>query len=743
MFSNKVADLQDRLKNLIIKYPEIGHHEFAHVLLRDNATLLRTPEPLEHSNKFSFLYESYLDLLLRAVIFDIKSEKGIGPRLEAHSSELCLTGFEGRYGSAAKKMVSMYPLSEQIVTDLILEILIRDQKQLEKSVKQFHDTIENDHELKSVLNTTINRDIFLLALKKFRFFNDYSLRVVDNQNNHSRWCIYEYASFLSPLYSELDTINALAPDSNLLVSRLMLVDLTSIGSRWEAAELLPSTKMKEIFGFKDSVDNFSKVTNTVDATTKWDEIHLKSKVKDEIEGLCELFLNRKINQLSFFFYGTSGVGKTLLANAIASKLGLKILKVSFSGRERDYAAVIRYLLVQARTQNFVLHFEECQSLIQHNYSRRTEGYLKDLFETFGGVVIFTANGGADDAFLRRCSYFQEMGIEDAEVRLKIIQQEVKKFSDKNDVKIELTPEQYQHLSSFYLAAGHINWTLTLAFSRANDKRLDYESILNAFKSRLHTQIGSMTDNEKIETANEELPLEFNSEMNGQIHKFLTYSETVLRNEKPFKGFPDGSTILLSGPSGTGKTALSKVLASKLRMKFKKVSAANLLGMYVGQSEKQIRSLFNEINERKSLVLIDEAESLFRSRDLADKSWELSIAGELLRCVEDCRGVVAVATNHPQLFDKAFERRFLFQLKFELPDAKTRYKIFSNYNHVFKRSDVELLVAAETFVISGSQIKNMAIRYHMQELSTHSDFVEALRMCHEESWEQKQKVIGLA
>ncbi len=128
------------------------------------------------------------------------------------------------------------------------------------------------------------------------------------------------------------------------------------------------------------------------------------------------------------------------------------------------------------------------------------------------------------------------------------------------------------------------------------------------------------------------------------------------------------TLLLSGPPGTGKTEFVKFLGRELECPVQTAMAGDLLSRYVGGTEENIREAFRAAAADKAILFIDEADGMFRSRQFADRSWEVTQVNELLHAMEHFRGVLVCATNSAETLDPATIRRFTFKLEFDYLDA---------------------------------------------------------------------------
>jgi hypothetical protein len=122
------------------------------------------------------------------------------------------------------------------------------------------------------------------------------------------------------------------------------------------------------------------------------------------------------------------------------------------------------------------------------------------------------------------------------------------------------------------------------------------------------------------------------------------------------------SLLLSGPPGTGKTALAHHFARALDRPLLVRRASDLLSKWVGDTEKAIAEAFEEARRRDGVLLFDEADSLLFDRRQARASWEVGQVNELLTWLDRHPLPVVAATNHPDQLDPASLRRFVFKLK---------------------------------------------------------------------------------
>ena len=181
------------------------------------------------------------------------------------------------------------------------------------------------------------------------------------------------------------------------------------------------------------------------------------------------------------------------------------------------------------------------------------------------------------------------------------------------------------------------------------------------------------------------------------------------------GFRCGFTCLFYGAPGTGKTETVLQLARQTGRDIMQVDISQIKSCWVGESEKNIKSLFDSYRNqvKKSaitpILLFNEADAIINKRqEGAQRSvdkMENSIQNIILQEMENLDGILIATTNLAQNMDKAFERRFLYKIKFEKPTLEARMHIWHEMIPTLSESDTKTL--AEKYDFSGGQIENIA------------------------------------
>jgi hypothetical protein len=140
----------------------------------------------------------------------------------------------------------------------------------------------------------------------------------------------------------------------------------------------------------------------------------------------------------------------------------------------------------------------------------------------------------------------------------------------------------------------------------------------------------------------------------------------------------GVTVLFAGSSGTGKTMAAEVIAAELELDLYQIDLAGVVSKYIGETEKNLRRIFDAAEDSGAVLLFDEADALFGKRsevkDSHDRYANLEIS-YLLQRMESYRGLAILTTNMKHALDPAFLRRLRFIVQFPFPDAADRRRMW--------------------------------------------------------------------
>ena len=173
----------------------------------------------------------------------------------------------------------------------------------------------------------------------------------------------------------------------------------------------------------------------------------------------------------------------------------------------------------------------------------------------------------------------------------------------------------------------------------------------------------------------------------------------------------GVSALFTGPSGTGKTMAAELLAGELDLDLYRIDLSRVVSKYIGETEKNLRRVFDAAENGGVILLFDEADALFGKRtevkDSHDRYANIEV-GYLLQRMEAYSGLAILTTNAKDSLDTAFLRRLRFVVRFPFPDAAQRAEI---WRRIFPSAvptnglDAERLAL---LTVSGGSIRGIAL-----------------------------------
>ena len=390
---------------------------------------------------------------------------------------------------------------------------------------------------------------------------------------------------------------------------------------------------------------------------KQDFQHVKHDlVADYLVGAAR---DKKAHGANVLVYGPPGTGKTEFVRWLSTETGLKFFTATPAA---DKAAdTLKQALTSCtfmkHRQGDVLVVDEAEDVFTStNYAQvlvpngdaLNKGNLNTFLETHEVPIVWICNQRhiIDPAIRRRCDIVIEIDKLPREARLKAIRRHTHGLQIQASWKEHLSRNDDITMADIGSACRAVK----LAGNRTS--KVAARAIEEVLQAKLKDRERSPQVLPKVKTT--------------ALKYDLQYCNTDLPLDLIQQQLQQGHTgrFCFYGPPGTGKTEFVRHVARQHRRKLIEKPASSLLGMYVGQTEKNIAAAFVEADDQGAILLIDEADSFLRNREGARQSWEVQQVNELLVQMEKFDGTLICCSNLIDNIDPAAFRRFDMKIKFD-------------------------------------------------------------------------------
>ncbi|MGO8692654.1 MAG: AAA family ATPase [Rectinemataceae bacterium] len=426
---------------------------------------------------------------------------------------------------------------------------------------------------------------------------------------------------------------------------------------------------------------------------------------------------------TLLFFGKPGTGKTEFSRSLSVSCGFQpcFLKHDLSGRRSFADMLLAARLVDPDRE--VLIIDEADELLNLEpglFSPQSDGIKKGMINDFldgsDARMIFISNASEriPDSIIRRFSFHLAFDDFSPVRRLKIWNSLCKGESP-------FTASERQVLAGRYRAnPSRIRQVLDVCGSLAADS----DSGIEPFR----------VAQEMLERSDElmyGMPRKVNESQSHYDARFLNIGmpvETLLRSleawKERFRENERGLNLLFYGAPGTGKTAFGRYLAGHLGLYPVIRRASDLLGPFVGMTERAIRDAFTEAEG--AVLIIDEADSFLSERQTATHGWERSRTNEILTAMESFKGLFIASTNLRSVLDSASFRRFTFKIEFRAIGAEHRLDLIQDYFPGLRWSDEERCVLEGLDQVTLGDVAVVAHRFEFSREITPALVLSELR-----------------
>jgi len=218
----------------------------------------------------------------------------------------------------------------------------------------------------------------------------------------------------------------------------------------------------------------------------------------------------------------------------------------------------------------------------------------------------------------------------------------------------------------------------------------------------------------------------------EIENWVTHSETLLKEWGMKRKIKPGYRALFYGPPGTGKTLTATLLGKYTGKDVFRIDLSRVVSKYIGETEKNLATLFRKAEHKGWILFFDEADALFGKRtdirDAHDKYANQEIA-YLLQRIEAYDGLVILATNQRGNIDDAFVRRFQSIIHFPMPRPEERFRLWSKAfpPQIEVSGDIDWRQVAARYEIAGAGIINVTHHCALQALADQSLSLDLKRL----------------
>jgi len=442
--------------------------------------------------------------------------------------------------------------------------------------------------------------------------------------------------------------------------------------------------------------------------------------------------------------GERGSGRSMLADLICERLGQKAIAIDLEAMHEDGSVIrIKKRFLQAAIRSAPVLIESYEDPVPGAERSGIMAVLSKELDGFDGLAIISGN--RPDKLLatlrvQKHTAIIEIPHADYAARKRIWQDLLgRKFQEHSASELAVR---------FRLTPGRMLEAYSSALSQAaleGKTDADISDIFEACRRESSRNLSSLARRIEPRRRLEEIVLPQDKieqllEIKSHIkNKGLVYQDWGFERKL---SLGRGLNVLFSGSSGTGKTMAAEALAGELGLDLYKIDLSMVVSKYIGETEKNLKRIFDEAHVSNAILFFDEADAIFGKRsevrDAHDRYANIEIS-YLLQKMEEHEGIVILASNLSRNMDDAFLRRMHFAVEFPFPEEDYRLQIWKTLlpSEAPRDDDLDLEFLAEKLKLAGGNIKNILVAAAF--LAAEDGGVIGMRHLVNAAWKEMRKI----
>lgn len=422
----------------------------------------------------------------------------------------------------------------------------------------------------------------------------------------------------------------------------------------------------------------------------------------------------------FYIHGHQGAGKTFLCKQIAKYFDQPILIIDFKKAilEEHFPLIITHFLREAILSKAMIVLENIEVLFDQNEANQKKIYQLLYALTFFSDFIFITTRNQITGLH---TIFQDFLLLELSLQIPTLEEREILWQNFSSCFLFEEPINCSILASkFRFTPGQIESALYTSeklteWNTYGKKMITKETLYRSCYLQVqHTLKKKATRIEPRYTWDDLILPDEEKMLLRHACNQITYRNVVFGNWRLDKklSYGKGLSILLSGPPGTGKTMSAEVIAKDLNLEIYRVDLSQIVNKYIGETEKNLKELFEQAQMSNAILFFDESDALFNKRsevkDSKDKYANLEVSF-LLQKIEEYDGITILATNYLKNIDEAFLRRISYVIKYPFPDEEHREKIWRTLIPAeAPTDDIDYTFLANKINLAGGNIKNIIV-----------------------------------